>query len=640
MENNGHITTYLNEYIKMPDPRYAVLLKGKWGSGKTFFIQKLIEEWNLKSDTSDDKIVLKPIYISLYGVSSVKTITEKIKSILNPFLYSKGAKAIKKILIGTVKLTAKIDLDIGGDQDDDSFFSFDLNTLNLLTEKNDKISGDKILVFDDFERCKIPIDELFGYINNFVEHNQCKVILIADEDKIDKKNNFNGLTYNDFKEKLIGQTFEVFPDYRRAINFFLENTNSNSLNSNFDIIYDVFLASRTDNLRILRQCFYDFCRLEELIDEKIKEYPKYNDFIKELLCYFIIFYCEYKNGNTKIELYQKFEYNSNMTVEEHKKIQSIYGGKYLSIQRRNRFNFLFYTLRGEPIVDFIEKRNLDKSFLNKTLKGTVFFSESNKISRNKLKNFFLLSNSEFSDIYGQVKSDFENQEINDITELLDICGILLFLNENNITSYDSKKIIQIAKKNIDRFFSENTYEIKRRSEDDIYIYYFSCDTPEFIEINNYYLDQIKDQVAKIGKSYLKDYFENLDDFSINFIYQKMNEFIPYYDTKYNFTSIFKPINIKIFAEKITQLSNSSKDLFIDFFRMRYLLNPFVGTPKMCDYHKGDLDSLIKLQSILNKKNKSTKSIDKYVLTYVVKTINEAIETINSSEIKDENPSYW
>lgn len=36
MEKNEHIIIYLNEYISMSDPQYAVLLKGKWGCGKTF----------------------------------------------------------------------------------------------------------------------------------------------------------------------------------------------------------------------------------------------------------------------------------------------------------------------------------------------------------------------------------------------------------------------------------------------------------------------------------------------------------------------------------------------------------------------------------------------------------------------------
>lgn len=38
---NKHIIDYLNDYIQMSAPRYAVLLKGKWGCGKTYFIQNL-----------------------------------------------------------------------------------------------------------------------------------------------------------------------------------------------------------------------------------------------------------------------------------------------------------------------------------------------------------------------------------------------------------------------------------------------------------------------------------------------------------------------------------------------------------------------------------------------------------------------
>lgn len=30
------IENYLNEYIKQDNPQYAVMLKGKWGCGKTF----------------------------------------------------------------------------------------------------------------------------------------------------------------------------------------------------------------------------------------------------------------------------------------------------------------------------------------------------------------------------------------------------------------------------------------------------------------------------------------------------------------------------------------------------------------------------------------------------------------------------
>ena len=44
---NKHIKEFLNYYIGLPNPQYAVLLKGKWGSGKTHFInnyKKILDE--------------------------------------------------------------------------------------------------------------------------------------------------------------------------------------------------------------------------------------------------------------------------------------------------------------------------------------------------------------------------------------------------------------------------------------------------------------------------------------------------------------------------------------------------------------------------------------------------------------------
>ena len=41
---NKHIKEFLNYYIGLPNPQYAVLLKGKWGSGKTHFINEYKKE--------------------------------------------------------------------------------------------------------------------------------------------------------------------------------------------------------------------------------------------------------------------------------------------------------------------------------------------------------------------------------------------------------------------------------------------------------------------------------------------------------------------------------------------------------------------------------------------------------------------
>ena len=67
---NQHITTSFNYYLSQEKPEYAVLLSGKWGSGKTFLIDDFIKNHN----TSQDKI----IKISLFGLKNLLDIDRKI----------------------------------------------------------------------------------------------------------------------------------------------------------------------------------------------------------------------------------------------------------------------------------------------------------------------------------------------------------------------------------------------------------------------------------------------------------------------------------------------------------------------------------------------------------------------------------
>ena len=48
--------------------------------------------------------------------------------------------------------------------------------------------SNKIFCFDDLERCKIPLPEVLGYINDYVEHKNLKVVFLSNEKEISKKN--------------------------------------------------------------------------------------------------------------------------------------------------------------------------------------------------------------------------------------------------------------------------------------------------------------------------------------------------------------------------------------------------------------------------------------------------------------------
>ena len=64
---NNQIFDFLNEYAKLPSPQYAVLLRGKWGCGKTYFVKNWLAEFDKsnKLPANENSIELKPIYVSI-----------------------------------------------------------------------------------------------------------------------------------------------------------------------------------------------------------------------------------------------------------------------------------------------------------------------------------------------------------------------------------------------------------------------------------------------------------------------------------------------------------------------------------------------------------------------------------------------
>ena len=71
-----------------------------------------------------------------------------------------------------------------------------------------------VIVFDDLERCTIELSNLLGIINWFVEHQNCKVVVIAHDEKIQEN-------LQEKKEKVFGQTIIVEPELYKAFYMFL-----------------------------------------------------------------------------------------------------------------------------------------------------------------------------------------------------------------------------------------------------------------------------------------------------------------------------------------------------------------------------------------------------------------------------------
>lgn len=177
------VIQHIIEYLQNDKANYAVMLCGEWGSGKTHLYKNHIRKAIRSVEFGKNKESRKTeIYISLYGVSSIEDLTKEI--ILNFVLKTKlnENEAKGKLYTNTKKLVGIVSKMVSFSVEN---FSFDFGNISEVIEENIDYKN-MVICFDDLERCSIPINNLFGVINNLVEHCNCKVIIIADEDNIGK----------------------------------------------------------------------------------------------------------------------------------------------------------------------------------------------------------------------------------------------------------------------------------------------------------------------------------------------------------------------------------------------------------------------------------------------------------------------
>ena len=300
------------------------------------------------------------------------------------------------------------------------------------------MSGNKILIFDDLERAKLATDELFGYINNLVEHSGCKVIIVCEEDKLKLLCNQpdSKIKYDEFKEKLIGKTISFEHDLYTIAKSMADNSDNRHLQSNSDLIATIFIASEVQNLRIIKQLISDFKILLTEIDQSKYDSNLFDKFIQNVIAYFTISYCEYKSGDTTFhEYFQTFHFSK--TDEDKNRIRS-YEQKYNGILSRYSIQRSEYGIRLADIVHYIENGSIqnlqDVLFANNILNGKLLEDWE------KLIQYAGLTSKEFYTTYKNVKDAFYRGEIDYVSIVIHVAGLLLKFNSMTISRCSTKYI--------------------------------------------------------------------------------------------------------------------------------------------------------------------------------------------------------
>lgn len=615
---NEIISDYLFKYADHPDPKYAVMLKGKWGCGKSFFVDKWVKEFAEKYKNGEH--TLQPIYVSLYGLKSVEQITKAIDRQIHPYLYSKGAEFTKKLFKVAGKIAFKITIDWNDDDKEDISFDATLDSLSLLTSKDDDvIVGSKIIVFDDLERCMIDMKLLLGYINTFVEHGACHVVIVGDETHATDTSMKMLL---EFKEKTIGREFEILPDTNGAVHYFLNDDvpMADWLKDKEPFIIDIFIATKCDNLRLLRQCLYDFNTLYQDIENELLE--KDDKLLFNLLGSYIVTYCEYRGQCHDLLRDWSGSYMLGLTGDETTK------GRIYELQVRYRQiseKYMCNLLNADHIKHIVYEIETGYS-----LKGYTenLLRESQRVltRQDKLASFFNLSGEEFMRECDSLIQNIYCEEINGLYLLGRSLAIMAFFDKEGVY-WMSQAAISLAKRQIaDTYRSiadkDKLYMVRDAFRQGCGSFMQFYQTPIGKDVCDYAND-----VFNAIESSLQNKMEialiRLSEANISELKNLSSESTPDHQCEYSLTSIFKNIDPQLFSEKVLKLSNKGLQELSEFFSIHYCLGCSLGSGS--NRYNDDLNTLLGVKSKLTTEFAYRKGIDKYVANYFLKYLDGAIK---------------
>lgn len=560
---NEHITQYLDYYLNLPKtPNYAIMLRGKWGSGKSWYIK------NYMQHKGTDQF----LYVSLYGLTSFKEIEDAFFQQIHPVLASKGMKLAGKIIKGLVKATIKVDLD--GDGKEEGSVNPNIPDINLPDYL--KNIDSKIIVFDDLERCAIETSNILGYINQLVEYNDAKVIVIANEDEIIKasspNNTNNSKSYLSIKEKLFGKSFDITSDFKSAITEFRENLQSEELKdlvlNNENLIKEIFEIANYNNLRHLKQSLLDFERFYNFFPQSAKDKT---DLLEHILKLFFSISFELKKGiitEDQIKNIFQLDYFRNEKAEktETQKIREKYP----------IFGFYNHPIDTSLWLGYFKTGTVNVNDFKTSIENSSYFQKENTPDWIKLWYAYDADDDEFEELFKKVNSSFENLEIENKYELVQITCMLLNYSNKKLIPSSKRSILSTADKNIANLKEKKYLNLNKHEE-------FPSQSSHGLEYQGLSLLEVQKFLKKITSESTNSQFENYPELATDLLVMlstsiyNFGERITLSNSRENLyydVPILKFIDSKEFVKKFLELPNKNKRQLGTIIERRYKFKDF------------------------------------------------------------------
>ena len=601
------------------------------------YIEELEQKY--KENKKDNKYK-KPVYISLYGLNNVSEVKNKIVLSL-----------IKNEKIKQIMPFIDVGLEIGSEFiASNSFVQDSRSKLSKIIDALYKIDN-LIIFFDDLERCNININSIMGYINELVEQNNIKVIIVADENKIGKVNYSKNLElkhlvalsdnikmedkqkkkdflisnetnknmklqftkeeviartkylfgedtlYNEIKEKLIGKVIYYRADicdiYDKFVDIIITNNNANTIaKKNKEKFLKLLENEKYYNLRTLQFIFQCFNRLVHETQNIIE-----NGDVKEIFWSDLFFYCTIKSLQIK---QGKKLYNWEPNQE--------FGTIYLESQLID-YKGTNCIVGFRFVDDYIEKSYLNKKKIKNVLndyKNMVLNEISNPNDPlYKLKTWWIISESELNTIIDELIVKIENNEYS--LELYSkIVNYLSRIEEMDVEKEKIRKAIDKLEENIRKKIVVGKY-----SEDNLL-----SGTSETLKIYQKNIDNIKKLV------YQKEKNDDEEQISIIFASDdwgvKLKEYCK--NNSYKFSQNRNFANILDIDAIILNIKSKNIEQIYEFW---YALQKIYNYDNIKDFYMADKDVLIQLKNELV----NIQDVDKvkaFVINKIVKFLDDVI----------------
>ena len=463
--------------------------------GKTYFwnnqVKRKIESLNLNGKK------YTTIYMSLYGISNLEDISKKIFIETTQLMDKNLKKYMETHEQSVIPEYAKTGLEMS------NFFG--------VTKNDDKIdyakffaTDDKVLCFDDLERANVDVIDILGYINNFVEHDHIKTILICNEKELATKlkssnlemktfiatyilDKENGLLNSDkpmvekirekieyvfdkandyerIKEKLIGETFDYAPKFNYIIDGLLMRYGNNQdlmrfLREHTNLITSTFVKSGTRNLRILKHALNDFSKVYEAVN---KFYPNTKlRVLQTMLIFTIAVSFEIKAG--------KITKDKFVTIDSNEEYKSILVSSRVLMDNRQFYikefdNNYYFNFKSEYrffkfIEIFVRTRIFDMRMFKKDMENIINTIDTEKLPGYKrllTEEYWKISDDKFPEIIEEVINNIKDGDLK-LIEIVKLFAYFSYFSKRNLIDYDISDLKTMFIESMDKAFDNSEY---------------------------------------------------------------------------------------------------------------------------------------------------------------------------------------